>query len=81
MIAIHGNRFILHQVFKSLPLEKIDDKSFDIKSIKIRATTETKRILKNLTKIMNKEFKKSYPANLFKNKAKCVEIDVILQKQ
>jgi len=80
LIAIHGNRFILHLVFKCLSLEKNDEKSLDMKSIKILAANETKVVLKNLTKIMNKEFKKSYPANLFKNKAKCVEAVSMLQK-
>jgi hypothetical protein len=74
LIAIHGNRFVLHRVFKSLSIEKFDDMDLKFKDIRISAASETKIALFNLIKIVNSGFSNSYPANLFKNKSKCIEV-------
>lgn len=74
LIAIHGNRFVLHQVFRSLPIEKFDEKDLELREIKISAGLVTKTALSNLIKIVNYGFSNSYPANLFKNKSKCVDV-------
>lgn len=80
LVAIHGNRFILNQVFKILPIDQFDDKSFNLKPAICTAAKETRRVLNNLIKVMNDDFIKSYPANLFKNKAKCTEAARLLQE-
>lgn len=80
LIAIHGNRFILHRVFRALPIDKFDEKDLDFESIKASATKQTKNILGNLIEIVNSEFSNSYPANLFKNKSRCWEAAQALDK-
>jgi len=74
LIAIHGNRFILHRVFKSLPIDKFDEKDLDFEELKTSIKKETKSVLDNLIEIVNSSFADSYPANLFKNKTKCSKV-------
>lgn len=80
LIAIHGNRLVLHRVFRSLPLENFDDMDLDFKPIKASASDKTKPALANLIEIVNSGFSNSYPANLFKNKSKCSEVSRALDK-
>jgi hypothetical protein len=81
LIAIHGNRLVLHRVFRSIPIERFDDMDLDIKEIKVSAARETSSVLLSLIDIVNSEFSSSYPANLFKNKSKCVEVSQYLDKK
>jgi len=74
LIAIHGNRLVLHRVFKSLPIDKFDDMDLDFRPIKASASEKTQYALFNLIEVVNTEFSNSYPANLFKNKKKCLDV-------
>lgn len=80
LIAIHGNRFVLNRVFRILPTDKFDDIDLDVDKVKQEASSETALILDALTQIVNENYSNSYPANLFKNKSKCVEIAQLLER-
>jgi len=75
MIAVFGNLFILHQVFKVLPLEKFDDPTIDFDPIKVKASEEAIRIYNNLIQAVNGRFPGSFLQPLFKNKTKCLQLD------
>jgi hypothetical protein len=75
MIAVFGNLFILHQVFKSLPLDKFDDTVMDFDPIKEKASMETIYVCNNLIQAVNGRFPESFLQPLFKNKTKCSELD------
>lgn len=79
LIAIHGNRFILNRVFDILPTIHFEDPDLDIDNLKKLAYDQTIRLLDKLTEIVNDNFSKSYPANLFKNKGKCKEAAQLLK--
>jgi hypothetical protein len=75
MIAVFGNLFILHQVFKALPVDMFEDPDLSFKSIEGKAVCETARILNNLIIAVNKAFPNSFLQPLFKNKTKCIQLD------
>lgn len=72
LILVHGNRFILHMLFYKLKKEKYDfQKSMlDVQYIKGIIDYLLESIV-NETKDIFNEF---YPANVFKNNNKCIEI-------
>jgi hypothetical protein len=80
LIAIHGNRFILYRIFKSLPIANFDDMEFDFEPIKMYASNKTRYALFDLIEIVNSKYSESYPANLFKNKKKCLEVSFDLDE-
>lgn len=80
LIAIHGNRFILHKVFRTLPIERLDDPSIDLNNIKKHAYECTDKVLLKLIESVNSDFPNSYPANLFKNKSKCLKLSQVMDK-
>ncbi|MBE3602531.1 AIPR family protein [bacterium] len=69
-IAIHGNRFVLHMVFRALP--KLDGQDFDQDATRIPELTDT--ILKSMTSKIAEKFPNTYAGNLFKNNTKCKEL-------
>lgn len=80
LICVHGNRLILHKVFRRLPIDKFDDPDIDFEIIKESASEETTLILNELIKAVEKRYSKSYPANIFKNKTKCSELAADLEQ-
>jgi AIPR protein len=73
LVAIHGNRLILHLVFRALGESAIADGSSDADfGTKIpQLTTEA---FQKLFAEVEKSYSSSYPASLFKNVKKCKEI-------
>jgi hypothetical protein len=81
LICVHGNRLILHQVFRRLPVDKFDDLDYEFERVKELASEETISVLNDLITAVNQKYPNSYPANIFKNKSKCIEIsDYLGQK-
>lgn len=70
LIAVHGNRFILHLMFNSLRRANIRD----LDAMKVYVTQETENKYNEVVQVMNDHFESSYPANLFKNRSKCNEV-------
>jgi hypothetical protein len=79
LIAIHGNRFVLHLVFQNLhtPLSKLAK----IAEIEENVREATRQAL--LARIENVQgyFPSAYPANLFKNASKCSELAKRIQSK
>jgi hypothetical protein len=69
-VAIHGNRLILHLVFKSLPMDGVDDPSFDWSSQLDEAEILVPSILDKVVEVCERDYP-GYPASLFKNATKC----------
>ena len=73
MFAIHGNRFLSHQVFKRIGTDALS--SVDIEATKQSAKALVTEQLNSCIKATNDLFADSYLASLFKNLKKCKEID------
>lgn len=77
LIAVHGNRFVLHLVFQSIGhYDTATQQDFE------RAKDEIPEItLKMLTRVAatkEKQAATSYPANFFKNATKCKELETAI---
>lgn len=79
MFAVHGNRFIAHEVFKRLPKGEIENA--DIETLKGKANTLTENLLDAIIAKTNVLFPDSYLAMLFKNQNKCRALDLELKQQ
>jgi hypothetical protein len=74
LIAVHGNRFILHLVFRAL--DAYDSvKQPDFEEVKKRIPDLTLDILTKTTTEKETLAASSYPANFFKNATKCKELE------
>jgi hypothetical protein len=75
MVAVHGNRFILHIVFSQLPIDRFDDAGFDFDVIKKICREETEKCFERLIAKVNDVFPNSMLHSLFKNLTKCRELE------
>jgi len=74
LIAVHGNRFILHLVFRALgSYDSV--KQPDFEEVKKSISDVTLDILTKTTTEKEKLAASSYPANFFKNATKCKELE------
>ncbi len=77
LIAVHGNRFVLHLVFRSL--DNYDSASQeDFEAVKKRIPELTLEALGKVTAAKEKQAATSYPANFFKNATKCKELEAVI---
>ena len=74
MFAVHGNRFITHQVFKRLPLAILDRPGTEIDTLLTEVRLATSEAIRHVTTAANALYPDSYLASLFKNLHKCKEI-------
>lgn len=72
--AIHGNRFILHEVFQSLPLDQLDDPELDVESLKVRAREQATFVLDHVEQIVVEHFRESYLNTFFKSRSNCEKL-------
>lgn len=75
MVAIHGNRFVLYRVFRELGADQFNDAAFDFDKAIGLASPRTKTCLDATIAAIGKLYPDSYLASLFKNAAKCEELD------
>lgn len=73
-VGVHGNRYIAHEVYSRLPLNKLDDPGCDIAALVESAKTLVPKVHAATTTAMIKLFPTSYPGSLFKNASKCAEL-------
>jgi hypothetical protein len=71
MVAVHGNRIILHQVCHVIGVSDLDDTSNDFEQVKSKAQVSTPTVLDSLCKHVEAEFPGAYTNSLFKNAPKC----------
>lgn len=72
-VAVHGNRLILHLVFKRIAMDRIDDPSEDWSANIREAEENVSPVLDIVTEVSERDFP-GYPASLFKNAAKCATL-------
>ena len=75
MVAIHGNRFVLYRVYREVEADRFDDASVDFSKVSALARSKTKVCLDATIAAINSLYPDSYLASLFKNAAKCEEIN------
>lgn len=73
LIAIHGNRLILHLVFKALGEKALTEDSFDT-ALASKLPLLTTEVWQKMRDEVENHYSSSYPASLFKNVKKCKEI-------
>lgn len=72
LVAIHGNRLLLHFVFRELPSSIFDSDKADGELAKVPGLG--KKYLSRLTTEIMQNYATSYPGQLFKNVSKCKNI-------
>ncbi|WP_437877714.1 AIPR family protein [Sorangium sp. So ce513] len=77
-VAVHGNRFVAHEVYLRVPLNKLDDPSLDVVALVNAAKALVPKVHEATTEAMLKLFPTSYPGSLFKNAGKCSELSTEL---
>jgi hypothetical protein len=78
LVAVHGNRFILHRVFAD-PTVKIYRDPVTREDDIIKAAQEsTQKILVDLAQLINVAYPKDYLANFFKNVQKNRDLDTLM---
>ena len=78
LIAVHGNRFILHRVLRSLPLHKFDILDLDMEPIYEQAAKATRNEMEAVIETVNHHFPNEYLNTLFKIRSKCAKLDSLL---
>jgi hypothetical protein len=73
-VAVHGNRLILHLVFRALPVDEFSDPDFGFESVAQRVGPITADVMDRLTSLIDELFPKNYVASLFKNASKTKEL-------
>lgn len=74
MLPVHGNRFILHRVFRALPTERFDAVDLDMDGIRARARQAVSVEVARTAAAVQKLYASSYLGTLFKNASKCKDI-------
>lgn len=80
LIAVHGNRFILHRVLQTLPLDKFDVLDLDMLPIHEQAKQETLAELEKVHDAIRIHFPNEYLNTLFKSRSKCEQLIGFLPK-
>jgi AIPR protein len=79
LVAVHGNRFILHKVFRSVKENQLTDPDFDFTGrVVLSLWPIAREVLKRLVQEVNAKYASSYPASLFKNQTKCKELNAVV---
>lgn len=75
MIAVHGNRLILHRVFLNMEKKDFDNQTLDIDQKLSYARDQARKEYLNVCKIVQKIYPDEPLHSLFKNIGKCKEIE------
>jgi hypothetical protein len=74
MVAIHGNRLILHCVFMNSQVRSFKNEQADFDQVKAFAAKATREVFGAMTRDVEEHYENSYLATLFKNLNKCRDI-------
>ena len=74
LIAVHGNRLILHLVFRKLSANVFESENEDFAKELAAVEGIARGVLQKISAEYTKSYSSSYPANLFKNLTKCKAI-------
>jgi len=75
LVAVHGNRFILHRVFMDPLVKAYKDPNMTEQQIAELASASTADVLTKLAYLISKLYSAAYLANLFKNVQKNKDLD------
>lgn len=75
LVAVHGNRFVLHRVFMAPEVKRYRDLTFPEVELERAARTATRAVIAALAADIQEHHSGAYLANLFKNLQKCKGID------
>jgi hypothetical protein len=78
LVAVHGNRFVLHRVFTDTVVRTYRDPATKEEDIIAAAQDSTRKILVELAELINRVYPKDYLANLFKNSQKNRDLDTLM---
>ena len=67
LIAVHGNRFILHHVFQDPEIKSFRDPGLSESESRAKASAITDRVFAETCVALPENHASAYPANLFKN--------------
>jgi hypothetical protein len=71
MVAVHGNRFIAHQVFSQLDLSTLDDPDLNLGHLQTQARSLVPDAILSTVNGIAALFPTSYLQSLFKNASRC----------
>ena len=74
LVAVHGNRFVLHGIIKRMATIDLDDPALDMDALKARLPAVTAEILEKTIAQAKHLYPNAYPSNLFKNVSKCRDL-------
>jgi len=80
LVAVHGNRFILHRVFMDPSMRNYRDPKVSENDIVIAAESATYSVFKDLAILIYTIYPNDYLANLFKNANKNKTLDDVMSK-
>jgi hypothetical protein len=73
LIAVHGNRFILHHVFRDPEMRTFRDPTLSEAELRTKAKAITDQVFTETCQAVQTKYASAYPANLFKNAQRCKE--------
>jgi AIPR protein len=71
MVAVHGNRIVLHQMCRVIGIDGLDDTKINFEEVMTKAQRMTPDVLDSLFLHVEAEFPGAYTNSLFKNATKC----------
>lgn len=74
-LAIHGNRFIIHRIFRDPGVAKYADTRVPVEELLASVRTATDEALPTIAALIEELHPNAYLANLFKNTQKCKNLD------
>lgn len=78
LIAIHGNRLILHRVFRTHASDNLDDPDLNFDAVLAAIPEEAIVIMNRMVEVVERDYASKYPASLFKNEKLCRYICQVL---
>lgn len=80
LVAIHGNRFILHRVFCDPKVRPFRATKGDLNELKAAASTATEMVFRRVLDHLNSHFPGAYLGSFFKNLNRCRELNIALEQ-
>jgi len=78
LVAVHGNRFILHEVFKLLPTDSFDNPQINFEEVREQTISLTIKMLESAATVINHDFPYHYLNTFFKNYQKCLQLSALI---
>jgi hypothetical protein len=79
LVAVHGNRFILHMVFRDPEVRRYRDSTLSEAVIMEATRKATQKIFEELAQVVEINHQNAYLANVFKNAAKYKDLESALK--